>query len=444
MIADNRGMPNPQSPVEPNHTALQRVPTIARVAGDTLVELVYDPEKRATALAVSRFGGLWNIEQEVRIGDELLVPYSARNNLIARGCVQLPSKPEEYGRKDDLIADIAAFLHAHVDLSPLFEKIAAHYVLLTWVHDRFSDVGYLRLRGEFGSGKTRGLMAIGSLCYRSFFASAASTVSPIFHTIDAFGGTLVLDEADLPYSDARAELVKILNNGSTKDMPVLRTMQNRYREFNPQAFQVFGPKIVAMRGSFDDPALESRFATEEMGMRPVRPDIPVHLPHDFKDKARSLRNRLLHYRLCRYFDTEPDAAALGDGGASRINQTALAVLSLVDDPALRAEIQGYYAAQDALLRSDRREALDAQVLKAAYDAFQAADGAGDVSLRAIGDSFNAAHCSDVGRPATGKWIGFILRKQLHLITERRGGVYVVPRAEFSKIETLATRLGILD
>jgi hypothetical protein len=110
----------------------------------------------------------------------------------------------------------------------------------------------LRLRGDFGSGKTRALLTIGSLCYKAFFASGASTVSPIFHTLNAFRGTLIFDEADFRFSDERAEIVKILNNGNVRGLPILRTMMNRQREFNPQAFQVFGPKIVATRSSYED------------------------------------------------------------------------------------------------------------------------------------------------------------------------------------------------
>src|SRR5665213_782988 len=87
------------------------VPTVSRVCTDTLVELVYDREKRATALAVSRFDGLWNIEQEVKIETgEVLVPYTATNNLIANECVLLPSAPVEYGLKDELVADIRRYL----------------------------------------------------------------------------------------------------------------------------------------------------------------------------------------------------------------------------------------------------------------------------------------------------------------------------------------------
>lgn len=225
-----------------------RIPTVSRVAGDTLVELIYDPQGRKTGLAVSRFNGLWNIEQEVKIGvDEILVPYSATNNLITSKCVLLPSIPVDYGFKHELLGDIRDFIHRYVDLSPLFEQLAAHYVLLSWVHDAFGELPYLRLIGDYGTGKTRALMIIGSLCYRPFFASGASTVSPIFHILDRFGGTLILDEADLPYSDAKADLVKILNNGTMKGMPVLRTIQNRHKELNPHAFKVFGPKLLRPR-----------------------------------------------------------------------------------------------------------------------------------------------------------------------------------------------------
>ena len=157
-----------------------------------------------------------------------------------------------------------------MDFGQSFENVGTHYVLLTWLYDAFNELPYLRLRGDYGSGKTRALLTIGSLCYKGFFASGASTVSPIFHTLDAFRGTLIFDEADFRFSDERAEIVKILNNGNVSGLPVLRTMMNRQREFNPQAFQVFGPKIVATRGRYDDKGLESRFLTEEMGSRRLR------------------------------------------------------------------------------------------------------------------------------------------------------------------------------
>jgi hypothetical protein len=421
------------------------VPTVSRVCRDgTLVELVYDQAKRTTALAVSRFDGLWNIEAEVRIETgETLIPYSATNNLIANECVLLPSHPVEYGTKAELLADIEAFLHRYVDLSPLFERIAAHYVLLSWVYDAFGEVPYLRLRGEYGTGKTRGLLAIGSVCYRPFFASGASTTSPIFHTLNSFGGTLVLDEADLPASDTRADLVKILNNGTVRGMPVLRTVVNRHKEFNPAAFKVFGPKLIAMRQSFRDDALESRFLTEETGMRPLRPDIAIQLPSTLKSEALDLRNRLLHFRFCELSKIKTDASAVVEGVEPRLNQTALSLLSMIDDPSLRARVQAWLHAQNERTLADRRATPEAGVVAALVAAFAASDKR-HVLLGAITDRFNDAHEAAYGHPMTHKWIGYMLRARLGIATHRSGGVYVVPASEKPKIEALARRFGISE
>src|SRR5207253_8536702 len=138
---------------------------------------------------------------------------------------------------------------------------AGHFILLAWAYDAFHGLPYLRRRGVFRSATPRALVVIGARCYKACFASGASTASPIFHTLDAFRGTLIFDEADFRFSDEKAEIVKILNNGNVRGLPVLRTVMNRQREFNPQAFQVFGPKIVATRGSYQDRGLESRFLT---------------------------------------------------------------------------------------------------------------------------------------------------------------------------------------
>lgn len=423
-------------------TKNNRVPVVSRVIADTLIELVYDRDRHSTALVVSRFGGLWNIEQEVKIGTgELLVPYAASNNLIENECVLLPSKPVQYGLKLELVADIQAFLHRYVDLSPLFEHIAAYYVLLSWVHDRFGELPYLRLRGEYGTGKTRALITIGSICYKPFFASGASSVSPIFHTLDAFGGTLILDEADLPFSDAKVDLVKILNNGTVKGMPVLRTIMNRHKEFNPRAFKVFGPKIIAAREPFEDRALESRFFTEETGLRPLRPDIPIHLPASLREEALELRNRLLHFRLCEFFRVGTDVSALMEGVEARLNQSALSLLSLVDDVDIRMAIQQVLQEQNAELLSERRERPDMGVLEATLAAFAESDGPG-ISVKDIADRFNKEHRSDYGSVMTNKWIGHLLRARLRVKTHKSKGVYVVPASERSKLEALAQRYGL--
>lgn len=429
MPAKNRGAS--RSETSPPH-----VPTVSRVAGDTIIELVYDAKARETALAVSRFDGLWNLEQEIRIETgELLVPYAAANTVIASDCVLLPSIPEHHGDKSKLLADIRAYLHRYVDLSPTFLELAAHYVLLSWVYDAFNECPYLRLQGDFGTGKTRALITIGSILYKPVFASGASTVSPIFHILDIFGGSLVLDEADFRFSDAANELVKILNNGTMRGLPVLRTMQNRDKEFNPRAFKVFGPKIVAMRGSYDDDALESRFLSEEMTTRTLREDIPIHLPSALRAEALSLRNRLLHFRFCSLFSMAIDPTAVSRGATARMNQTALPLLSLVDDPETKQAIQQIAAKQAAAIPRFGDSRMTEIILLALQAAFADLDRSA-VSVGEITREVNANPLVEF--PYNTKQIGHLIRRRLGIETHKSNGVYVVRRDAVAQLAPAQT------
>src|SRR6266568_8726601 len=342
------------------------VPAVSRLSDGSLIELLYDPQERTTAFAVWRDGS-WTTERQVEVEGEKIVPFSPQNNLIKNEAVLLPSIPIDYGSENELIAKVQAFVHRYADVSPSFEGLAVHYILFTWLYDAFNELPYLRLRGDFGTGKTRTLLTLGSLCYKAFFASGASTVSPIFHTLDAFRGTLIFDEADFRFSDERAELVKVLNNGNVRGIPLLRTMMSDAREYNPKAFHVFGPKIVATRGSYDDKGLESRFITEEMGSRRLRSDIPINLPASFKDEARELRNKLLLYRFHRRGDVKLDESLVDPNLEPRLNQILLPLLSVVTDANLRSELKSIALEAQLSLVADRGMSVEAQVLEIVAD-----------------------------------------------------------------------------
>jgi hypothetical protein len=418
---------------------IRRVPTISRVEGDTLIELVYDPARQQTGLAVSRFGGLFNIEQEVRVGNEVLVPYSANNNLIARGSVLFASRPEHHGDKAELLEEIGAFLRRYVDLSPMFEQIAAHYVLLSWVHDAFNELPYLRFQGDYGTGKTRGLLAVGQLCYKPFFASGASTVSPIFHILDTFGGTLLLDEADFRFSDATAELVKILNNGTMRGLPVLRTMQTKDGELNPRSFRVFGPKLVSMRGSYEDDALESRFLSENMNLRTMREDIPINLPSEMREEALALRNKLLHFRFCTLLETRLNTDRVKRNLEPRLNQIALPLLSLVDEESLVGSIRQHVVEQRAAGAPMRNRRVLIEVVRAIQQAF-ADEAMLSVTVREIADRVRTILGSE--SPKTSKQFGVLIRKQLGIGIYKSNGVHAIARTEMATVTAAATRLGM--
>jgi hypothetical protein len=418
-------------------------PTVSRCLPDgTIVELLYLPERAATAYAVWH-AGTWAIEREFETcTGERIVPFSPNNNIIKNEVVLLPSEPAEYGSKADLIAEIRQFLHRYLDVTPEFEAIAAHYVLFTWVYDAFNEVPYLRFQGDFGTGKTRALLVLGSVCSRAFFASGASTVSPIFHILDAFRGTLILDEADFRFSDEKSELVKILNNGNVSGMPVLRTMQSQRREFDPRAFQVFGPKIIAMRGAYEDRALESRFLTEVMGRAPLRGDIPINLTTAMKEEALALRNKLLLYRFRNRNELSLDPDALV-GVAPRINQILTPLLSIVDEPAARNVVLEFATAVHNGLLAERGLSLEAQLLEVVRDLAER-DGSIAVPIGDITSRFAERFAKEYDRPITARWIGGILRRRLHLVPYKSHGRYVLSVGESTMLDTLYGRYGICE
>ena len=400
------------------------IPTVSRRLPDgRLVELVFDPEAKHTRLAVG-CGTVITIEKEIEgEGGWKLVPYSATNNLIKHGVLMLAAKPEPYGTIADLVGDIERYLHRYVDFDERFEMLASYYVLLTWVYDAFNELPYLRFRGDYGSGKTRALFVVGSLCYKAFFASGASTVSPIFHTLDEFRGTLVIDEADFRFSDEKAEMSKILNNGNVRGFPVLRTQVTQKKEFEPRAFNVFGPKLVAMRRSFEDQALESRFFTEEMGRKTLRGDIPINLPESQKAEALALRNKLLSYRFERLPKIRIDATLVDPALSPRLNQILVPLLSIVDDEGLRDRIKSMAHDLDADLQAKRSATPETIIRSLLSDAFKG--GRQTVSVGELANCLRQELGDDNGRPFTSRYVGELLRQRLGIRAYKSHGIYVV-------------------
>src|SRR5207249_3768359 len=147
-----------------------------RLADGSLAETVYRPDERRTVFCVWR-DDKPVFEDRITEGNQVLVPYSSRNNLIRNDVIRLPSRPEAYESEAALVYEIRSFIHRFVDVSPLFESVATYYVLLSWLYDTFNELPYLRVIGEPGSGKTRFLLTVGALCYKPIFASGASSVS---------------------------------------------------------------------------------------------------------------------------------------------------------------------------------------------------------------------------------------------------------------------------
>lgn len=408
-----------------------------RLPDGTLIETVL-LDTGNTALAVGTASAV-TVRPEVTIAGRRFVPIPATNNLIRHGVVLLPPPPAPYADEATLVAELAAFIARYVTLSDAFLAIAVHYVLLSWVYDAFRELPYLRFRGDFGCGKTRALHVIGSLLYKPIFAGGATTVSPLFHTLDLFRGCLVLDEADFRFSDQTAELTKILNNGNAAGFPVLRSVPNDKKLYDPRAFAVFGPKLVGMREFFRDAALESRFLTETMGLLPPNRQVPLSLPERFAAEAAALRAQLLTYRFCHRNQVVLDPTCYTTTLSARTNQVLAPLLACVSDHTTRATIATFAALAEEEGRAAGALRPEALVLRALLAL--APEKSGGVSLGELRRYVLSHHGSEFERTVTARYLGELVRARLNLTTQKSHGTYKVLVSE-ERLQHLAKRFGL--
>lgn len=411
------------------------IPIVSRrTRGGEIVEMLFERETGKTSFAVGGTGTP-SLAESIEENGRTYVPYSATNNLLTHRVLLLPSDIGDSQEVVDILNAVRAFIHRYVDLPSDFEEIAAHYVLLTWLHDCWNELPYLRVRGDFGSGKSRFLLTVGSICWKPLFASGASTVSPIFRLLDEVGGTLVIDEADFWQSDEKAEIVKILNNGNARGFPVLRTDVNAAKEFSPRAFNIFGPKIIATRHPFEDEALESRCLSAVLGRRSPRADIPVSLPSEFEAEAEQLRNILLRYRLERAVEGAVAAPVAAAGMTGRRAQIIAPMLAVAVDEETRERLCAF-ASDSGSLNVSARLRLRREIL-AVLGNLRAAGVVLSVGAVARGLS------QLTGQAWSDRQVGESIRK-MGLSTQKSNGVYRIPAVDLPHLDELLRQEGLRD
>lgn len=290
-----------------------------------------------------------------------------RGEELAMGAVKLPEEAEEFGDPLTLLAEIEGHILKWLDVSGSFRRFAAYYVMLSWLFDRFHTLPYLRFLGDTGTGKSRALDVTGGLCYKPIMASGCITPAPIYRMIRRWGGTVVLDEADIKGSDEYHEVVTILNCGFERNRPVIRATKD-----NPDKLQflpTYGPKVFATRRRFQDPALEARCLTEIMS-ETTRDDIPPVLNSSFFENEASLRRRLLMFRLRNWANTDAEAGRQlhFDGLEPRLRQVSSSFAALfANQPAVLADYAEFIGRHQRELIEQRAATRTGQVVVALFN-----------------------------------------------------------------------------
>jgi hypothetical protein len=404
-----------------------------------IVEMVYREQNRETLLAMFD-GKSVSYHKKIERPSETILPYPIKNHLISKKVVLFPSDATEYGSEVELLHRINGFINRYLDIESLFAEIAAYYVMFSWVYEKFSELAYLRVIGDYGSGKSRFLKTIGSLCYKPMFTGGSTTVSPIFRIIDSFNGTLILDEADYRFSDTTSEMIKILNSGFQRGIPVLRSEGSG--KYTVKSYDVFCPKLIATRRRFADIALESRCLTSEFDNKQLRADIPVNLPPQFDSEATEIRNMLLMWRFRNCNSVGLKSDVYDKSVEPRLNQIVTPLLSIISDSNVKANIKQLIQQYNRDLIDERYSSVEAEV----FDSLLACHKLNvfDPTIGQICNDFNLRKTT-AKEQLTSKRLGYIVRHQLKLRTTRTREGYAVMFSENSRrIAELKNRYGVVD
>jgi hypothetical protein len=331
-----------------------------------LYETIFDKESnQPLQFIVREMNGTFSRQATIQVNGKTISPPESRIGSVERGLVTFPSGVEDYGSLREVLEEIKSYIHRYADLPPFLVEMIAHYVLMTWMYDRFGAVPYLRLLGEPGTGKTRILQIVQQLSYRAISLGPGSTTSPLFRAQDRFRGTMILDEADFGKSDLQSDVVKILNGGYLKGTLVTRA-GSADSDFEPTPFNVYGPKVIANRERFGDRALETRCLTFHTTERTIRPEVPRQLPESFYQEGARLRNKLLKWRLSEYQSITPDESRLLLLGG-RQTQIGTSIYSVSPDAAFKERFVQHLGEQEAELKAENPSLLVLEVLAAFFD-----------------------------------------------------------------------------
>lgn len=378
--------------------------------------------------------GIRTFTPTISNGTKVIYPVYGLKTLVTARAARFPSGIVDYGTQDQLIRAIKAFFKKYASFPDDWLEIVVHYVLMTWVYDRFTAVPYLRFLGEPGTGKTRYLQLLAAVCYKALVASGNITGAALFRTINLMQGTFIVDEAEFSHSEEWSDVVKILNGGYTPDTPVIRCNVGSFYE--PEAFRIYGPKIISNRNRFSDGALESRCITFETKEEPVPDHIPLQLPPSFDEEALVLRNKLLGWRFDNFSHINANEEYVRDL-EPRLGQIGASLCAVAGDDETMGRLIEFMTAYSEAGKDDSPKAVVVQALAKMRTAGSLSVRVGDIA-REAGETAREMDLEGM----TPKRVGMILRSVGFLPKRtKRGFVVVLDKA---KVDALSARFAVKD
>jgi len=395
-----------------------------------IAEMIYSKiTKKGAFLEYSKITKKIKEIEEIKDGERIIVP-DIRGKLIDNNIIKIPSGSEDYVHIKVLISEISNYLDKYVYIKDKVDKgIIISYVLLTWVYERFSALPYLRALGELGTGKSR-LLKVLNICYKSIYSSSNASAAPIFRLIDRFGGTLIIDEAELGNRSGRnSDIREVLRFGKDSGGCILRCNPSTHE---PEPFKVYGPKILGSRQTYGDDALESRIITIRMTQPEVEKKTLLLDNEEFEDDSEKIRKMLLDWRLKNFFkiDTEAYKKHRNDKISDRLNEMYAPIICIrKNNKKFLKALMKRAVEKNKRLREDKAQSFPALIIEKIGN-----------SLFRYNEYPLLSKIAEIIKEETGKrypprFIGGIVRENLNLKTRhtRNGTVVIGKDSELKKL-----------
>jgi len=275
----------------------------------------------------------WTFETEIEHNGNVILPQPISQT--QRESLTLADDVEEYGSLSDLRKEMLSFALAEfdpVENRELFE-LMIHLELISWIaSERMKNlpekfIPILSARGPSETGKKRFLTVARWLSYRSLYALKTTKVPTLFRAISPWGGTLILDEADLTDSSESNEFVEFMNSRSD-GVPIPRFNSGAQEvEF----FHSFGLTVIAERSAAFDDGYESRkmiFPSDAT----TQPEKYSLIPSNgWAAKGRQLQRKLLLFRLRHLKGDVPSNLIIEGIKGFRVRESLLLLQTLKDE-----------------------------------------------------------------------------------------------------------------
>ncbi len=328
---------------------------------------------------------------------------------------------------------ITEHINKYCDLKEIDVKLCVYYIFMSWYYQKLTTLPYLRFRADTGKGKSRILRTVADLTLLPVFASGASTAAGIIRFQEYWHGTLVIDEADLKgESDDSGgytnDMIKFLNLGFERGQYFIKADKMNPRK--QEVFDPFSPKMIAMRGTFQDPATEGRCLSISPS-ETERKDIPAVVPAVYYSEVARLRALLARYTLKNWgiiTDADPYPSFSDMEVEPRLKQLgspmARVLMKLFPDGMV--EFKHYLEQRQKEIRTDRSMSFFGSLANIVYDrAVDPENQNGVVTIQDVKD-ISTMTANKISRAL--KEIGFSIEPKRSVIYRRTGELQYTPKS----------------